>query len=74
MNTKINLYQVHIYFNMYIIRSIYFECRVLELNKIQDKALQSIYEVPLLKKLRLGEKLPQVLMYARKIARGVGLL
>ena len=67
-------YHAYIYFNIYMIRSVYFGCGVLELNEIQEKILQSIYEVPLLRKLGLGKKFLYVLIYTRKLASRVELL
>ena len=62
INTKINSYQAHIYFNMYIIRSIYFRYGIFKLIEVQDKALRLIYERLILKKLGLGEKFLRILV------------
>ena len=51
INTEIEPYQVHIYFNMYIIQSVFFYCRVVKLNEKQDSELCKVYEVLLLRKL-----------------------
>ena len=74
MNMDINLYQAYIYFNMYMIKSVFFGCGVIELNSREEEELKRIYEEPLLIKLGLGRKFPRIVLYKRKSALGIGLM
>ena len=60
-----NEFQAHIYFNIYLLRSVFFRCGVFEITQNQDKELKKIYKAPLLHKLNLGEKFLRKLLYAR---------
>ena len=68
MAIEMNSFQVCIYFNMYLTRYIFFRCRVVEIIEKQEKELKRIYEVPLLNKLKLGEKFPRKVLYTCRIA------
>ena len=70
----INTYQAAIYFNIYMIKSVYFGCGVIELNEKQEKELRRIYEEPMLMKLGLSKKYPRAALYSQKSALGVGLM
>lgn len=74
MNMEINTYQAAIYFNVYMIKSVYFGCGIVKLNKQQEKELRRIYEEPMLIKLGLSRKYPRTALYSRKSALGVGLM
>ena len=74
MRTEVNAFQAFIYFNMYMIRSIYFGVGVMNITKSQEVELKNIYEGPLLQKLQLGEKFPCKLLYAPWNSMEVGLL
>ena len=74
MNTDINPHQAHVYFNMYVLKSVFFDCAVVHLTKKQIAELKRTYEVPLLRKLQLSTRFPKELLYARKSWLGVGLL
>jgi len=56
MVIQMNLYQAHIYFSIYMIRSTYFGYGIFELSDKQEKELMLIYKRLLLKKLGLGKK------------------
>jgi len=56
MNTDVNTYQAAVYYNVYIIKSIFFGCGIVELNEQQERELQRIYKEPLLLKLGLSRK------------------
>ena len=58
-NTVIVLPLTYIFFNQYLIKSIYFGYRVVYLNKVQEKELMKIYEEPILKKIGLSAKFPR---------------
>ena len=74
MNTDINPYQAAIYYNIYMIKSVYFGCGIIELSAKQEQALQQIYEEPLLVKLGLSRNFPRLVLYSRKSALGVGIM
>jgi len=65
---------IYIFFNQYLIKSVYFSCGVIYINKVQKKELMKIYEVPILKKIGLSAKFPRQILYARKAALGVGII
>ena len=74
MNIDINSYQVCIYFNVYMIKSVFFGCGVIELNPREEKELKRIYEEPMLVKLGLSKKFLRIVLYTRKSALEVGLI
>ena len=73
-NTKIVVPTAHLYYNMYLIKKVYFGCGIVHLTEQQESELKKIYEPVLLKKLRLSENFPRSVLYSRKTALGVGLL
>jgi hypothetical protein len=73
-NTVIALPLIYIFFNQYLIKSMYFGCRPIYINKAQEKELMKIYEVPILKKIGLSAKFPRQILYVRKAALGVGII
>ena len=70
----INLYQASVYFNVYIIKSVFFGCGVIELNPKEVKELKQIYEEQMLIKLGLSKKFPRTALYTKKSALGVGII
>ena len=74
LNTKLYPYMVHIYFNVYMIKSVYFGCGVISLTTSQINELKKIYEEPILIKLGLTKKFPREVMYMSKDSLGLGLL
>jgi len=46
---------IYIYFNIYLIKSVYFGCEIIALNKLQDNILRKIYKPIIAKKLGLGK-------------------
>jgi len=73
-NTKIVVPTAHLYYNMYLIKKVYFGCRIVHLTEQQEGVLKRICEPVLLKKLGLSENFPRSVLYSRKTALGVGLL
>jgi hypothetical protein len=57
-----------------MIRSVFFECGILQLRNKQQSELMLIYEKLILKKLKISKKFPKSLLYARKSMGGVRLL
>ena len=74
MNTDVNEYQPAVYYNVYMIKSVFFGCGIVELNEQQERELRRIYEEPLLLKLGLSRKFPRDVLYSRKSALGVGIM
>ena len=70
----INSYQALVYFNIYMIKSIFFGCGVIELNPKEVKKLKQIYEELMLIKLGFSKKFPRIALYTRKSALGVGII
>ena len=74
MQTNINPFQAAIYYNAYIIKSVYFRCRIIKLTVAQEIELKRIYEILLLMKLGLGQKFSQKVLYSRKSTLEVGII
>ena len=74
MATEMIVYQVYIYFNIYLIRNIFFRCGVVDITEKQEKNMKMIYEILLLNKLQLGEKFPRKVLYARCTALGIKII
>jgi len=65
-NTTIVILTALLYYNMYLIKKLYFGCGIFTINEIQEKILKKIYESVLLHKMGLSEKFPRDILYARK--------
>jgi len=74
MATSITTQQAYLYFNIYLISSVYFGAEIISLNKKQCKELKKIYEEPILVKLKLSRKLPRELLYTQRVELGIGLI
>lgn len=74
MRTQIETYQVHAFFNTYMLKSVFFGCGVVRLSQMEELELKRIHDTPILKKLGLSIKLPCEVMYMRKTALGLGLI
>ena len=70
MNTQ----QAYLYFNIYLTRSVYFECSIIQIIWQQEKILIDIYEKPLLRKLGLSENFSHKMLYSRQSALRVGIV
>ena len=73
-NMDINSYQASVYYNIYLIKTVYFGCGIIELNDKQERELKRIYKEPILNKLGFSKKFPRNVLYARKSALGIGLM
>ena len=73
-NTNIIALLIYVYYNAYLIRSMYFGCRILKLINPQQKQLIKIYEPIILKKLYLSQKFLRSMLYMRKSALGIGIM
>jgi len=74
INTDINLYQAAVYYNVYMLSSVFFGCGIILLNKKQEEELKTIYEQPLLHKIGFSWKFPRNVLYSRKTALDIGLI
>ena len=70
--TEINSFQTYMYFNMYMTRTVFFGCGIIDLSVSQDKEMRWIYKSPISRKLQLGEKFPRAVLYSYRSALGVG--
>jgi len=54
----INIYLslVHVYFNVYLMKKVYFRCGIVLITELQENKLKKLYKLTILKKLRLSEK------------------
>jgi len=73
-NTPMNSRNAYLYYNMYLIKKVYFGCGIIRITRKQENELLKICERPILRKLGLSEKFPRELLYSRKSALGIGLL
>ena len=73
-NTPMNIVNGYIYYNMYLIKQVYFGYGVISLMPKQEEILQEISEKVILRKLGLSERFPRDMLYSRKTALGVGIM
>jgi len=73
-NTTIATSTASIYYNMYLIKKVYYGCGILTINKSQEKILRKIYEPVILKKMGLSVKFSRDILHTRQMALGVGLM
>ena len=73
---KINIIAplTYIYFNTYLLKSVYFGCRIVQLDNEQEYILQNIYEIPFLWNLQLSEKIPKEVLCIRQSALEIRLI
>ena len=67
INTTVNTFQTHLYFNMYMSRSVFFRCAIIDLKLSQEKKLIKVYKTLISKKLELSKKFPWSLLYTYKL-------
>ena len=73
-NIVMKPYLTYLYFNGNLLKIDFSRSRIIEFTKAQDKALRSIYELMILKKLHLSSKFLKEILHSRKSALGIGLL
>ena len=73
-NTTMVVSTASMYYNMYLIKKVYFRCGVISITSKQEEVLKKIYEPVILKKLGLSANFPAVVLYSRKLALDAGLL
>ena len=74
MNIELNPYQASVYYHVYMIKSVFFGCGVIQLNEKQEIELKRLYEEPLLMKLGFSRNFPRKVLYMRKSAFGIGIM
>ena len=74
MNTELAIYQVYMYFNVYMLTNVFYGCGIVKFTEEEIRVLKDIYEKPMVQKLSLGVNFPRKLLYVRKDALGVGLM
>ena len=73
-NTIITVSTASMYYNMYLIKKVYYGGGIFSINNRQEKILKNIYESVILNKMGLSEKFLRKILYTRKLALGVGLM
>ena len=65
---------IYLYFNAYLIKSIFFGIGIMHLILKQNKELKVIYEEVICTKLELRSKFPRAILYSNKSSIGIGLI
>ena len=73
-NTEIIALTAHLYYSIYLIKKVQYECGVMSLNLNQEQLLKRTYEPVILRKLKLSESFPRKVLYIRNSALRVGLI
>jgi len=74
IDTPMKPCQAYIYFNMHIVKSVFFGTGILKLILKQEEELKSIYESVILNKLGLNKTFPRKLLCTKKTSIVLGLL
>ena len=74
MNTDLKVSLMYLYFHCYMIKNVFFRCRVVHFSPPEEKELNKLYKQPIIDKLRLGMKFPRRALYIYKKVLGVGLM
>ena len=74
MNMNINHFQAAIYFNIYIIKSVFFRCGIVQSNAQEELELKQIYEAPILTKLGISKNFRRTVLYLQKSALWISLM
>ena len=63
---------IYFYFNAYLLKKVFFGCRVIKLFKCQHKELRKFCETTIAKNLILGSNFPRAALSSRKNAVRIG--
>ena len=74
MNMDINPYQVLVYYNVYMIKLVFFGYRVIELHRKEENELKRIYKESILIKIGFSWKFLQTVMCTRKSTLKIDLM
>ena len=64
----------YIFYNIYLIKKVYFRCGIMKITPKQEEILIRISKPVILVKLGLSEKFLRIILYARKTALGIGIM
>ena len=73
-NTYLLASTAYLFCNAYLIKEVYFGCRVMLITSAQEKILQKICEPVVVRKLKLSKKFQRKVLYVRNSTLRVGLL
>ena len=73
-NTVLHLNLTYLYFNIYLLKNIFFRCRIVNLNEKQEKELQRMCKEMIAIKLRLRQKFSRYVLHTRRNVIGIGLI
>ena len=73
-NIIISISTALIYYNMYLIKKVYFGYSIVSISKKQEEMLKKIYEPVILRKMGLSEKFLRCVLYSRRTVLGIGLM
>jgi len=73
-NVEIPLQRIYLYFNTYLIKSIFFRYKIVKLENKQLKDIEKTHEVVIAKKLNLGNTFSRAILYSRRNVVGIGLI
>ena len=73
-STPVTVSNTYMFYNIYLLTHVYYGCEIVKFTPKQEQRLMKICEPVLLKKLGLSDKFPREMLYARKLALGVGLM
>ena len=65
---------MYIYFNVYLIKKVYFGYGIVEITAQQEQILKNIYKEIILHKLGYSVKFPRRVLYIRRNTLGIGLI
>ena len=65
---------MYLYFNAYLIKSVFFRCGIVKLNEKQLKDLKQTYENAIAQKMNLGATFLRAMLYFRRNTLGIGLI
>ena len=73
-NTEMVTITVSMYYNIYLIKNVYYSCRILSISQKQEEILKKICKPVILRKLRLSIKFLINVLHTRKLVLEVGLM
>jgi len=73
-NTEMVTITASMYYNVYLIKNVYYGCGIFSISQKQEEILMKIYKPVILRKLGLSITFPRNVLYARKSVLGVRLI
>ena len=62
MRTDMNMHQVCLYFNTRMLTNVFFGCGIVKFSTNQCDELKKTHELPIIRKIRLGDALPREML------------